>query len=57
MAAIDRIKDKYLEQNPARDPLFTVPPDWLIAAAAVIDEIITENRRALSAIIHRNESA
>ncbi|QEL18749.1 hypothetical protein [Limnoglobus roseus] len=57
MAAIDRIRDKYLEQNPTRDPLFAVPPDWVAATAAVLDEVIAENKRAVSAIIHRNDSA
>ena len=46
MAAIDRIRAKYLEQHPMRDEAHAVAPDWVNATAAVLDEIIAENRRA-----------
>lgn len=45
MPAIDRIKSKYLDQNPTRQEQFAVPPDWVIAVAAVLDELQEQIRR------------
>lgn len=57
MALIDRIRDKYLQQNPTRDPQFTVAPDWLIAGAEVLDEELRAIRKDIAAIKNRNDSA
>lgn len=38
MISLERIKRKFLDQNPIRQEQFAVPPDWIAAVAAVMDE-------------------
>ena len=38
MSAINRIKQKFLDLNPMHQEQFAVPPDWIAAVAAVMDE-------------------
>lgn len=38
MTSINRIKQKFLELNPMHKEQFVVPPDWVVAVAAVMDE-------------------
>lgn len=50
MATIDRVRAEYLRLNPLRTEQFMHVPEWTVAMANVIDEIVEENRRATQSL-------
>ena len=55
MTSIERIKRKFLDQNPVRQEQFAVPPDWVVAVAAVMDEQEREIAKLKTRIRPRHE--
>lgn len=42
MSAISRIKQKFLQKNPTHQEQFVVPPDWVVAVADELDDMMAE---------------
>ena len=42
MTSLERIKRRFLEQNPMHQEQFIVPPDWIVAVADELDDMMAE---------------
>lgn len=55
MTSLERIKRKFLDQNPTRQEQFAVPPEWVVAVAAVMDEQERQITKLKAKIRQRHE--